>query len=537
MSEPELLAFDGRIYTLEPGRPLATVLAARGQNLIYVGSDLEAARKLLSPEARTLDLGGRPVLPGLIDGHAHLFSEGIKLAELDVFQKSRAETLEIIRREAAARSAGQWIVGHGWNQEIWPGRAWPTRAELDTVAPHNPVVIDRVDKHSIWVNSPALGLAGLTDQTPDPPGGEYLRDDGGRLQGILIGQGMWAVKNLLPPLDDAGLYEALLRGQAEMISFGLTSLMEAGATLRHLALLRRGYQSRDLKIRIRAMLLGLEKQDEAYLAAGHRPVRHLFEERLSIDGLKIHADGSLGSRSAWLKQDYADRPGHRGEHFFSDEQLLTMMSRARANGLTVSVHAIGDAAAAQALNAMEKVFKAQPGEDLRWRLEHFQVVGEGDLERALALGVVPSIQSVGLMSDLAMAEDRLGPEVIRRSYLWRAVLDQGGLLVNGSDGPVESVNPFEGLYAAVTRRNLAGQPAGGWRPEHCLSRLEALKSYTSWAAWSEFNEYRKGTLKAGKLADFIVLDGDPLVCPEEEIKDIRVLKTIIGGELVFERPA
>ncbi len=529
-----LLVFNARIHTLRPDTPTASVMAARGAELVYVGDDRRKAAALLPPRAVKLDLEGRPVIPGLIDGHAHVVSEGLRLAELILLDKSRAEILALIGREAATRPPGDWIVGQGWNQEHWPGQDWPTKEELDAVAPHHPVAMDRVDKHSTWVNSEALRRAGLTDQSPDPPGGEFVRDPAGRLKGVLVGQAMWAVKDLIPPPDERRLHQALLRAQAEMLGFGLTSVMEAGATLKKLEVMEKAYQDGELKLRIRAMLLAREKQDEAYLAAGGRRVDGLFGERLSINGVKIHSDGSLGSRSAWLYRDYADRPGHRGGHNYSDQELLAILERARAHDLGVSIHVIGDAAVGQAVAAMERVLRKRPG-DHRWRLEHFQVVTERDLELTLALKLIPSIQSVGLMSDLEMAEDRLGPKRLKLSYAWREILNRGGILVNGSDAPVESANPFWGMYAAVTRRNLAGRPPGGWRPEERLTREEALKTYTTWAAWSEFNEHRKGSLAAGMLADFIVLDRDPLVCPEEEIKDTQVLLTILGGEIVHPR--
>jgi len=500
-----------------------------------VGDDLKAAEKSLSGRARRIDLKGRTTIPGLIDGHGHLLAEGIKLAELDVFQKSKEETLAIIAEETRRHPKGEWIVGHGWNQERWPGQNWPGKEELDRAAPDHPVILDRVDKHSCWVNSQALNLAGLTPNSPEPAGGEFLKNSAGGLQGILIGHAMWAVKNIIPPLDEAGSYRALMRGQAEMLSYGLTSLMEAGVTRDSLSLLQTAAARGELKVRVRAMLLALAREDEAYLDSGGRKVRGLYGERLSIDGIKIHSDGSLGSRSAWLSQNYNDRPGHRGAPNYQDEELEKIMRRARAHDLGISVHAIGDAAVGQVLDAMEKALGPEPG-DHRWRIEHFQVVSEEDRERTLALGVLPSIQSIGLMSDMNMAFDRLGPERVKRAYVWREILDRGGRLVNGSDGPVESVNPFEGMYAAVTRKNPAGQPSGGWYPEHRLSRLEALQTYTTWSAWSEFNEHRKGSLKPGFLADLAVLDRNLFSCPEEKIKDIQVLMTIAGGEVVFERP-
>ena len=531
---PGLLIRNARLLTQNPDQPRASILVSKGQEIIYVGDELDQARKGLADGGLEIDLEGRNVIPGLTDGHAHLIGEGEKLARLDLHGLDFQETLEAVRREAARRNKGEWILGLGWNQERWPGGHWPHCRDLDQVSPDNPVALDRMDKHSIWVNSLALKLGGLTPATSNPPGGEYLLDERGELQGILVGNGMWAVMDAMPSEGREGLLKALLRAQDEMFSYGITSVMDAGVTMDSLEVMERAYAAGRLKLRVRGMMLAFNQSDAAYLAAGKGAVRGLYGERFSIEGVKIHSDGSLGSRSAWLSQDYADRPGHRGGHSYSDDELYALMKRADDHGLIISIHAIGDAAVHQALAGMKKVFGAETG-DRRWRIEHFQVVQPEDLDQALALKIIPSIQTVGLMNDLHMAEDRLGPQLIERSYLWREVLERGGLLVNGADGPVESVNPYEGLYAAVSRRDLNGNPPGGWRPQDKLSRSEALSTYTTWAAYSEFNENRKGKLQPGYLADLAVIDRDYLNCPEDEIKNINCLMTVLGGEVVYQK--
>lgn len=531
---PGLLIHNARIHTLDPKRPRASVLLSIGREVAYVGDDADQARRRLPAGGLELDLEGLTLVPGLIDGHAHLVGEGQKLGQLDLHGLDFEATLAAVAREAEKKAEGEWILGLGWNQEDWPGGRWPHRRDLDAAAPRNPVILDRLDKHSVWVNSAALRRGRLSPATPDPVGGEYLKDDSGDLQGILVGNGMWAVKNALPPESPESLRQDLLRAQEEMLSFGITSVMEAGLTMDSLAALEKAYAEGEMKLRVRGMMLAYDRSDEAYLAAGRGPVRGLHGERLAVEGIKIHSDGSLGSRSAWLSRDYADRPGHRGGHSYSDRELLAMMKRARDHGLIVSIHAIGDAAVHQALAVMQEVLGPAPG-DRRWRLEHFQVVQPDDLALSLRLGIIPSIQTVGLMTDLAMAGERLGPELTEWSYPWRAVLKGGGRLVNGSDGPVESVNPFWGLYAAISRCDLNGRPPGGWRPQDRLTREEALSTYTDWAAYSEFNENRKGRLVPGFLADWAVIDRDCLSCPEDEIKDIQVLLTVLGGEIVYRR--
>ncbi|MDR2050378.1 MAG: amidohydrolase [Deltaproteobacteria bacterium] len=535
-AENEHIYSNGNIYTLDPALPKASVLGVRGQDLIYVGNKRDEAAALLSPRAENTDLRGRAVIPGLIDGHAHLVSEGLKLAGLDLFFKSKKEILDMVHAEAGRLPPGQWITGHGWNQVEWGQSGWPDKEELDAAAPDHPVVLDRLDKHSLWANSLALQAAGLNGKSPSPEGGEILKNSRGELQGILVGTATLRMRKAIPPVDETGRHRALLRAQAEFLGYGVTSLMDAASSLQDLAILRRAYAGGELKLRIRAMLLAHGGQDAEYLDGGGKAVRGLYQERLSIDGIKILADGSLGSRSALLLDDYADRPGHRGNSFCAEAELLETMRRARKHGFTLAVHAIGDAAVRLTLDSMERVLGPKPG-DHRWRMEHMQIVAEEDLKRLLALGVVPSIQTVGLMSDLDMAEERLGPLAIKKAYAWRELLKQGGRPVNGSDCPVQSPNPFLGIYAAVARKNRQGRPERGWYPEHGFTREEALKSYTSWAAWSEFSERRKGTLSSGKLADFAVLDQDLFTCSEDALKDIRVVMTVLGGQrFVREEP-
>jgi len=527
----ETIYTGGHIHTLEEARPLASVLAVRGQELVYVGSSKAEAEARLSRAARRVDLAGRVVVPGLLDGHAHVVTEGLRLAMPALAGLSRAEILALVAREAAGRPAGEWIVGHGWNQMDWPERVWPTLAELDAVAPRHPVLLERVDRHSAWVNSLALAAAGLDAATPDPPGGEILKDPSGGLLGIITGEAVVRMWRARPQPTPGEVKAAYLAAQAEYLAHGVTGGLEASSRLRNLDVLQEAYAEGLFKMRLRAMLFAASGEDAAYIERGGRPVSGLYGERFSINGVKIIADGSLGSRTAWLKADYADRPGHRGEPWCDEAELRAVLKRARAHGFQAAVHAIGDAAVALVVKVMAEALGPEPG-DHRWRLEHFQVVSEEDRDRVLALGLVPSIQAAGLMSDLAMAGERLGPAALARAYAWREILDAGGMITGGSDAPIESVNPFWGLYASVTRQDLAGRPAGGFRPEHRFTRLEALKSYTIWAARAMFAEKRQGSLAPGKLADFTVLSQDPLTCPAEEIKDIRALLTVIGGEVV-----
>jgi predicted amidohydrolase YtcJ len=517
----------GRILTMDPGCPRASVLASLGGRLSYVGDDFREALATLPTEAEVVDLKGRNVIPGLIDSHAHVLAEGLRLAQLDLAGLDFEETLETVAGEAAGRPKGSWIHGRGWDQNLWDG-GWPTAVALDQAAPDNPVVLDRIDKHSIWVNSLALRMAGITAGQADPEGGEIVRDPQGAPSGVLIGRAMALVGRAMPTDDGLDFLATFRKAMGELLGYGLTTLVDCATRPADYPVLAGAVERGLLKARLRLYFLA-EPWVHDILDQG--PARGLYGGRLSLDGLKLFSDGSLGSRSAWLMEGYADRPGYRGGHIYSDEALEAILARARDLGWQVAIHVIGDAAVAQAVAAMARVL-GHDRTDRRWRLEHYQLVADADRERVLSMGLIPSVQSVGLMTDLHMAPARLGQGRLRRAYAWRDVIDRGGYVINGSDCPIESPNPFLGMYAAVTRKDLKGNPPGGFGPEQALGRLEALSSYTVWAARAAFAEDGLGSISPGKHCDFAVLDRDILTCPERGIAGTRVLATVVGGEMI-----
>jgi predicted amidohydrolase YtcJ len=522
------LWFNGHILTMDKGCPLATVMATRGPNIIYVGEDLQKAAGLLPNKHEKIDLLGQTVLPGLIDSHAHVLHEGLCLGQLDLHGLSKQEALGAVFRKAQTLPPGAWIHGRGWDQNIWADRQWPGLKELDQVSPDNPVVLDRIDKHSIWVNSQALKLSDPKVFGPDPEGGEILRDSDGSLRGVFIGQAMFLVYKVMPPLDGRDRGETYILAHREMVSLGLTTVIDAATSDEDFAVITSLMAKNALKFRYRAYVHPLRWRNFQQL----RPMDGLFEKHLAIDGLKLFSDGSLGSRSAWLLEDYSDRPGHKGSHNYDDQELSQMLTLAKEQNLQVAIHVIGDGAVDQAVRCMEKVLGPNCG-NRRWRLEHYQVAQPQVTQKVLAMGLIPSIQSVGLMTDLHMACDRLGLKRLKNAYAWRDILDHGGYLINGSDCPVESANPFHGIYAAVSRQDLAGNPPGGFYPEHCLSREEALATYTVFGGRAAFQENNIGAIKPGLLADLAVIDRDILTCPVREIADILVTRTVIGGETVY----
>ena len=510
-------------------------MAVKGDRILYVG-DQEGAEAYLGTGTQVTDLEGNTVLPGLIEGHMHISNLGENHLKLDCYFKSKEDILEMVRQAAEAAEPGQWIQGSGWLDTLWDEPGFPTKEELDAVAPDNPVYLLRADNHMGWFNSMALELAGITKDTPEPQGGQILKTDDGELLGCLTDNAAVMVINIIPAWSAEEQKNAILMAQEELFSYGFTSAMDAGTKVNYLQHYEDLYESGELKLRIYAMpLISSTDSAEADYIRENGPVSGLYDDHLSILGVKVLGDGALGSRGSALLEDYSDDPGNRGSYRFTDEEIYDIMSLAYNNGYQIAYHAIGDGANHQVLDTYERLLEENPREDPRLRIEHFQVVTPEDIDRAMDMGILTAMQFTHATSDLTMAEDRLGSERIKTAYAWRTVLDKGGIIIGGSDAPVEKVNPFHGLYAGVTRMTRAGEPEGGWYPEQKVTREEALRAFTIWAAYGQFEEDLKGSLEPGKLADFIIIDRDYMTCPEADIKDIQVLATYVGNELVYTK--
>lgn len=526
---------NGNIYTMDDDNPQATAIAIKGDRILYVG-DSAGVEAYVDSGTKITDLGGKTVLPGLIEGHMHVSNLGENHLKLDCYFKSKEEILEMVRQAAEEAEPGEWIQGSGWLDTLWNEPGFPSKEELDAVAPDNPVYLLRADNHMGWFNSKALELAGITKDTPEPQGGQILKTDDGELLGCLTDSAAVMVIGIIPTWSAEAQKNAVLMAQEELFSYGFTSAMDAGTKVNYIQHYEELYESGALKLRIYAMpMLNSTDSAEADYIREHKPVSGLYDDHLSMMGVKVLGDGALGSRGSALLEDYSDDPGNRGSYRFTDEEIYAVMSLAYNNGYQIAYHAIGDGANQQVLNTYERLLEENPREDPRLRIEHFQVVTAEDIDRAMELGILTAMQFTHATSDLSMAEDRLGPERIQTAYAWRAVLDKGGIIIGGSDAPVEMVNPFHGLYAGVTRMTRDGQPDGGWYPEQKVTREEALKAFTIWAAYGQFEEDVKGSLEAGKLADFVVIDRDYMTCPEGEIKDIQALMTVSGGEVVYTK--
>ena len=527
---------NGNIYTVDDDFTTATAMAVKGDRILYVG-DQEGAEAYLGAGTQVTDLEGKTVLPGLIEGHMHINNLGENHLKLDCYFKSKEDILEMVRQAAEAAEPGQWIQGSGWLDTLWETPGYPTKEELDAVAPDNPVILIRSDNHMCWVNSKALELAGITKDTPDPQGGKILKTDDGELCGCLTDTAINLVRDLVPAYTVEEQQQALLLAQEQLFSYGFTSAVNAGTTVQGLENFKALYESGEMKLRTYPMIMlttDLTSPEAEYIRT-HAPSEELYDNRMLVRGVKIVGDGSLGSRSSAMLEDYSDAPGTKGEYRFTDEQMYEAVKLAYDNGYQTGVHAIGDGTNHQVLDTYERLLEENPREDPRLRIEHFQVVTPEDIDRAMDMGILTAMQFTHATSDLTMAEDRLGSERIKTAYAWRTVLDKGGIIIGGSDAPVELVNPFHGLYAGVTRMTRAGEPEGGWYPEQKVTREEALRAFTIWAAYGQFEEDLKGSLEPGKLADFIIIDRDYMTCPEADIKDIQVLATYVGNELVYTK--
>ena len=475
---------------------------------------------------------GRTVIPGIIDAHAHVMGLGLGLLTVDLSDtRTLAEAQAKIAAYAAANPERPWIVGRGWNQETWGLGRFPTAAELDAAVADRPVWLERVDGHAGWANSAALTLAGVTATSADPAGGRIERLPGLRTpSGVFVDAAMELVGSKVPPPRATDRDLALFEAQELLIRNGVTAVADMGTSIEDWMTYRRAGDAGRLRIRIMAYASSVP---EMVLIGGTGPTQWLYDDRLRLNGIKLYLDGALGSRGATLKAPYADQPGNSGLWLMDGTALRNNMSRAAMEGYQVAIHAIGDAANAEALNAIEEL-SPDYGGDRRWRIEHAQVVDPADIARFGQHGVVASMQPVHQTSDRLMAEARLGPNRLAGAYAWRAIKDAGAPLAFGSDAPVEAPDPFAGMAVAISREDAAGQPFGGWQPQQRVTREEALAAYTAGAAYAGFAEGRFGRLAAGERADFLVLDADPLIADPQDLRRIRVLETWIGGQKVYD---
>jgi predicted amidohydrolase YtcJ len=509
---------------------------------LRIGDDgrVKEAAANLRPElsgtdhVRVIDAGGRTLLPGLIDAHGHVMGVGLTAIQLDlVGTMSLADLQQRLRDFAAAHPDSEWIVGRGWNQELWPDKRFPTAADLDAVVPDRPVWLGRVDGHASVGNTAAMRVAGVTAATKDPVGGKIERDSAGHPTGLFIDAAEELVASKIPPTSQAQLDQALLAAQKALLSYGITATADMGTGVEAWEAYRRAGEAGRLQIRIMSYAADVEPMRTI---APNGPTPWLYGDRLRMGGVKIYGDGALGSRGAWLKRPYADQSNTRGLRFLTDEELRAKAEDATKRGIQPAIHAIGDAANAQAIATYEWLNQRYEG-GRRWRIEHAQVIDPADIPRLAPAGIIASMQPVHQTSDRLMAEARLGPHRLAGAYAWQSILKSGARLAFGSDYPVESPDPFPGLSAAVSRQDIDGQPPGGWIQSERLTFEQALNSFTRGAAYAGFAEGKIGALEPGKWADFILIDRDPTRSDPQSLARTQVLETWVAGKKVWERAA
>ncbi len=477
-----------------------------------------------------VDGGGRVMLPGMIDAHGHVMGLGLQALSLDLSDtQSLAEAKAKIAAYVAANPQRRWIIGRGWNQEQWKLDRFPNAADLEGIS-DKPIWLERVDGHAGWANTAAMRIANISAATASPSGGRIEKTNG-QPNGIFVDAAMELVNKAAPAVTAKDRDLALTAAQNIMLKYGLTAMADMGTSVEDWLAFRRAGDRGALQVRIFSYASGIEPM--AVIGAG-QPTPWLYQDRLRMAGVKLYADGALGSRGAWLKAHYHDKAGERGLAFLDDTKLRNLISRVAMDDFQVAVHAIGDAANDQVLSAIEDVAASYKG-DRRWRIEHAQIVEPIDIKRFAQNGIIASMQPVHQTSDRLMAEARLGPDRLEGAYAWQTILNAGGTLAFGSDTPVENANPFHGLSVAISRQDDKGQPEGGWRPEDRVSREMALNGFTKGAAFASFAEAKIGRLAPGLRADFILVDKDPITATPGEIRNTIVFETWINGRRVYRR--
>ncbi len=531
----DLLILNAHIVTMDTRHPAATAAAIQGNHFVWVGESSEASHRF--PKGQSIDLHGATVLPGIIDAHTHLIELGKSLVRLNLKGVANEQAaVERVKQRVSSAAPNEWILGWGWDEGKWASH-YPDNHALSDVSPNNPVFLVGLHTFAAWANKRALELSGITKDTQDPAGGRILRDEKtGEPTGILLNHAQDLVEKHIPPMTLEQTEQALALAAQECIRSGLTSVQEAKVSAIMIDAFRDMIRQNRMPLRIYGMLDG---SDSALVSQWLRRGPEIDpNHHLTVRAFKLFADGALGSRGAALLQPYSDAPQTRGTFITPEPAVYDLTRRSLQKGFQVCTHAIGDASNRTVLDAYARALSEVPqAHDPRLRIEHAQVLAPEDIPRFAKLGVLASMQPVHATSDMGWAEERLGPQRIKGAYAWQSVLQTGAHLPLSSDFPGETLNPFYGIFAAITRQDPQGNPPGGWYPDQRLTLDEALRGYTVEAAYAEFEERSKGSIEPGKLADFIVISDDITKLAPRDILSIRVLKTFVGGQLVFDTEA
>lgn len=531
LQQADLVVTNARIYTSDVNRPIAEALVVRNGRIAFVGSN-RGALALAGARPERLDLTGRTVIAGMVDAHAHLLGLGQALRTVDlVGTRSFDEVVARVAERANSARPGEWIRGRGWDQNDWADTRFPTHAALSRAVPNNPVYLTRVDGHAAVVNAKALELAQITAATADPTGGRFIRDSAGNPTGVLVDNAQGMVGRVIPPASRTELREQTLAAIAEANRWGLTGIHDAGVGPEGIAVYEELAKEGRYNLRNYVMIRAADSVLDGFMRRG--PQKALYDGRIWVRAIKITADGALGSRGAALLEPYSDDPGNTGLITNPPERIRSVAVRALKAGFQLNVHAIGDRANRIVLDQFEAALREVPTGDHRFRIEHAQILRYQDIPRFAQLDVIPSMQGSHQTSDMYWVPNRIGWSRAQGSYAWRSLLNSGVVIPNGSDFPVEAVNPLISFHSFFTRQDAENFPAGGWMPEQRTTRQEALLSITLWPAYAAFMESESGSLTAGKYADFVVLDRDIMTVAPEEVLGTRVLMTVLGGRTVY----
>lgn len=522
-STVDLLVKNAIIYTVDSSFSIHTTMAVDNGKVIAVGDEAKITE--LYKADSVFDAGGKPIYPGFIDPHSHFYGYALGHQYADLQQTKSFDDLLKVIEEHKSGSPSEWIVGRGWDQNNWPGQNFPSNVELNSIYPDNPVVLIRIDGHAVLANEAAIKISGLRPDSLKDPSQAIIKN--GKFTGIFFEGLADSLRTLVPPPTGEELEKLLLQSAVECHQVGLTLVTESGADAWLIDLFNDLQADEKLFLALYVMLNPTEENINNYITKGVKKT-----DKLNICSIKLYADGALGSRGACLLQPYSDDMDNHGIMTISPEELGKWCVLAYDNGYQVNTHAIGDSANRMVLDVYSNYLL--PGNDLRWRIEHAQIVDKKDIGKFGEFSIIPSVQATHATSDMGWADQRLGRR-IRTAYAYRDLMKQNGWIANGTDFPIENINPIYTFYAAVERKNLNGKPYGGFQRENVLTRQEAMRSITIWAAKACFEDDRRGSLEPGKNADFVVLDNDIMQIKGSEIPKIQVLNTYIDGKAVFQK--
>ena len=538
----DMIIYNGKIYTMNDLMPITEAVAINNGKIIALGKYKELDR-LISPNTQIINLSGAMMTPGIIEGHGHFYGLGLAEMQLDLSTtESYQDLIDMVSDAVDKASPGDWILGRGWHQSKWSDNrdsfinGFQTHDKLSEISPNNPVWLKHASGHAGFANKKAMDIAGVSNETEFGFGGEIIKDLSGAPTGVFNERAQGLIsKHADSNLGDNSDLKAIELAVNACLENGITSFHDAGTSAKAIEILRESIDKNLLKVRIYAMLTS---RDTTLLNTWYKkgPEIGSADDFLTIRSIKINADGALGSRGAWLIDHYSDRPGHHGMPTQSMEYVYKVAKNGILSGFQVNSHAIGDRANREILNQYEIIFNEFPNlaRDHRWRIEHAQHIDPIDIPRFGSLKVIASIQGIHMSSDRPWAIDRLGEKrIIESAYVWRDLINNGAILINGSDVPVEPINPIASFYASSTRKTLKGFPEGGFEPSQKMTRLEALKSYTINAAYGAFEENKKGSIEIGKFADFTVFSQNLITIPDDKILDTKVLYTIVNGKIEY----